>query len=313
VRIGDAGDELIYLRLGDCWYDYMNYYPYGEEITWTGNDTFKFAQLYRDSDSGLDYAVNRYYASGIGRFLTVDPSGGGSRPGSPQGWNRYAYTRGNPVTRRDPSGLDDDDVEMEEDIPMFSIEVDDDWDPEPPLDPCVLAPETCLEPIVLNPVQPTEPTVPAFKCPPQYQAWINAHDKDALAAGLPEANALALTSIESSWGGGTFAKDGNDFFNLETCWADDTPKPAPKYKYQVGWITAGKSSDSCGKGPHHALVATYNSSSDSFKSAAATFANLTVNDPATFAQNAAKDRINAGSDPNFLQMQQTFAKCLGHQ
>src|ERR1039457_4654394 len=45
------------------------YYPYGEEITATSNDTFKFAQLYRDSDSGLDYAVNRYYASSVGRFL----------------------------------------------------------------------------------------------------------------------------------------------------------------------------------------------------------------------------------------------------
>src|SRR5579859_7491090 len=32
---------------------------YGEEITGTANDTFKFAQTYTDSDSGLDYAVNR--------------------------------------------------------------------------------------------------------------------------------------------------------------------------------------------------------------------------------------------------------------
>jgi len=36
------------------------------------NDTFKFAQTYRDSHSGIDYAKNRNYSSSIGRFLTLD-------------------------------------------------------------------------------------------------------------------------------------------------------------------------------------------------------------------------------------------------
>ena len=54
---------------------------------------------------GLDYADQRYYGSGVGRFLTSDPyqaSGGASQPGS---WNRYAYVEADPVNYNDASGL----------------------------------------------------------------------------------------------------------------------------------------------------------------------------------------------------------------
>jgi RHS repeat-associated protein len=82
------------------------YYPYGEEITnGTAKDTFKFAQTYRDSDSGLDYASQRFYASGIGRFLTGDSFDASASTSSPQSWNRYAYVQGDPVNSYDPSGL----------------------------------------------------------------------------------------------------------------------------------------------------------------------------------------------------------------
>jgi RHS repeat-associated protein len=59
------------------------------------------------SNVGLDYADQRYYASTYGRFNSPDPyvaSGGPSDPGS---WNRYSYTRGDPVNRADPRGLED--------------------------------------------------------------------------------------------------------------------------------------------------------------------------------------------------------------
>jgi RHS repeat-associated protein len=82
------------------------YYPYGEEITGTGNDTFKFAQTYRDADSGLDYAMNRYYASGIGRFLKADLKDQSAQPGRPQSWNSYTYAEGDPINYYDPQGLD---------------------------------------------------------------------------------------------------------------------------------------------------------------------------------------------------------------
>ncbi len=89
------------------------YYPYGVEIQQPppANGTDKFATYFRDSETGLDYANNRYHQPGMGRFMSPDPyaaSGGPSEPGS---WNRYAYTRGDPVNRGDPSGLDDQEAQ----------------------------------------------------------------------------------------------------------------------------------------------------------------------------------------------------------
>src|SRR6266404_4600968 len=80
------------------------YYPYGEEITGTANDTFKYAQLFRDSDSGLDYAEQRYYSSSIGRFVNVDPYTGSAASTRPQSWNQYSYVEGDPINATDPTG-----------------------------------------------------------------------------------------------------------------------------------------------------------------------------------------------------------------
>jgi RHS repeat-associated protein len=84
------------------------YFPYGEEQVTTASDTEKFGTYYRDQRTNLDYADQRYYSSVYGRFLTADPykaSGGVSDPAS---WNRYAYTRGDPINRYDPRGLEDE-------------------------------------------------------------------------------------------------------------------------------------------------------------------------------------------------------------
>ena len=83
---------------------WRHYYPFGEEITSTVGDTYKFAQLYRDADTGLDYAMARYHSSTIARFLSVDS--GGTDPANPQLWNRYAYSLNDPINYGDPSGLD---------------------------------------------------------------------------------------------------------------------------------------------------------------------------------------------------------------
>ncbi len=79
------------------------HHPYGEERG-TSSTEYKFATYQREA-SGLDYALNRYYSSVYGRFLSSDPyraSGGPSDPGS---WNRYAYVQGDPVNFNDPTGL----------------------------------------------------------------------------------------------------------------------------------------------------------------------------------------------------------------
>ena len=77
------------------------------EYTQTANDREKYATYTRDSVTGLDYAMNRYYSSVWGRFLSPDPSGGSVRLRNPQTWNRYAYVNGDPVDGNDPFGLDD--------------------------------------------------------------------------------------------------------------------------------------------------------------------------------------------------------------
>ena len=51
-----------------------------------------------------DYADQRYYGVGTGRFGTPDPSTGVSL-GNPASWNKYAYVQGDPVNYYDPEGL----------------------------------------------------------------------------------------------------------------------------------------------------------------------------------------------------------------
>jgi uncharacterized protein RhaS with RHS repeats len=125
------------------------------EYTLTVNDREKYATYTRDN-AGLDYAVNRYYSSQWGRFLSPDPSGwdsintrsrrvrnlriwlrsrGRLRRGSvdlrsPQSWNRYAYVGNDPANHSDPVGLDDadygDDYGGDDSCPVVCF-FGDDW------------------------------------------------------------------------------------------------------------------------------------------------------------------------------------------
>ncbi len=92
-------------RLGTNRAGGARFYPYGDEITSTSNDREKFATYTRDSYTGLDYANQRYFASTYGRFNTADPYAGSAGAGDPSSWNRYSYTKGDPVNRMDRSGL----------------------------------------------------------------------------------------------------------------------------------------------------------------------------------------------------------------
>ena len=55
--------------------EFMSYYPYGEERTSTADNREKFGTYTRDSTT-QDYADQRYYAVGMGRFNSADPSKG---------------------------------------------------------------------------------------------------------------------------------------------------------------------------------------------------------------------------------------------
>jgi RHS repeat-associated protein len=82
-------------------------YPYGtgQAAPPTADDSLDFATYSRDVNSGLEYAINRYYSAGYGRFLTPDAFGGSGKAGNPASWNRYTYSLGDPINSRDPSGL----------------------------------------------------------------------------------------------------------------------------------------------------------------------------------------------------------------
>jgi RHS repeat-associated protein len=81
------------------------YYPYGEERTSTVDGRDKFGTYFRDT-AGQDYADQRYYNGGMGRFWSPDPGGiKTANPTDPGSWNRYAYVGGDPVNYIDPGGL----------------------------------------------------------------------------------------------------------------------------------------------------------------------------------------------------------------
>ena len=61
----------------------------------------------RDNETGLDYFGARYYSAPLGRFTSPDPLMASAQTAEPQSWNRYVYTRNNPLNRIDPTGMAD--------------------------------------------------------------------------------------------------------------------------------------------------------------------------------------------------------------
>jgi RHS repeat-associated protein len=87
--------------------------PYGGGATCGPNPAEElYAGLEQDSESGLDHAMFRQYASAMGRWTTPDPYDGSYNVFDPQSLNRYAYVNSNPLGAADPSGLDDSDCFM---------------------------------------------------------------------------------------------------------------------------------------------------------------------------------------------------------
>ncbi len=92
------------------------FYPWGQEKpSATTNGTEKFTGYFRDSETGLDYAMNRYHNPGTGRFMTPDPSNGSMAATTPLSWNRYSYVLGDPIKFTDSTGLDCDGATLGDD------------------------------------------------------------------------------------------------------------------------------------------------------------------------------------------------------
>jgi RHS repeat-associated protein len=94
-----AGSAVPVDRLGSNVTGGKRYFPYGQEKpSATANNVEKVTGYFRDAETGLDYADQRYHQPGFGRFITPDPIG--------SELNHYAYVGGDPVNFVDPSGHD---------------------------------------------------------------------------------------------------------------------------------------------------------------------------------------------------------------
>lgn len=93
-----------------------DYLPFGEELfAGTGGRALEhgyaadgvrqqFTSKERDTETGLDYFLARYYSNTQGRFTSPDAPFADQQPGDPQSWNLYTYARNNPLRYTDPDG-----------------------------------------------------------------------------------------------------------------------------------------------------------------------------------------------------------------
>jgi RHS repeat-associated protein len=84
--------------------------PYGDGLQTTqGTDTDASHYTGLDQDQpNLEHAGFRELSSAQGRWLRPDPYDGSYELNDPQSFNRYSYTKNNPLSRVDSLGLDDD-------------------------------------------------------------------------------------------------------------------------------------------------------------------------------------------------------------
>jgi|SRR5579883_1578437 len=188
----------------------------------------KFTGYLRDAETGLDYADQRYYQPGMGRFLTADPymanNGGTGDSADPGSWNRYAYVGGDPVNYYDPDGL----VAL---CPIGAISRGTycEWPGDGDLS-WLNAPRPRLGPKPVPNPRPTDggggPTNPQLQ--PQcdrsnyknneYLTFIDAHfeDADKIARQLDAtpAEILGVAIAESGFGAGNIAANYNNFFSV---------------------------------------------------------------------------------------------------
>jgi RHS repeat-associated protein len=104
---GSTEDSLDYRAFGDIVANYGGS-PSDNHYTFTGYESDQ-------SDSSTDYAVFRNLETTMGRFNRPDPYDGSYDPSNPQSLNRYAYALDAPVTLADPSGLDPNCVDGDDD------------------------------------------------------------------------------------------------------------------------------------------------------------------------------------------------------
>src|SRR3989344_2334650 len=87
-----------------------DFHPYGSprvSLNYIGTpEQRKYIGEYYDEGTGLNYLNARYLQSSRGQFLSQDPVFWGKQNlQNPQSMNSYSYAEGNPINKKDPSGL----------------------------------------------------------------------------------------------------------------------------------------------------------------------------------------------------------------
>jgi RHS repeat-associated protein len=99
------GTACLELDEGGSVISYEEYYPFGStsfqsgpSAAETGLKRYRYTGKERDEETGFYYFGARYYASWLGRWTAVDPSG------LSDGLNTYIYVNNNPIRTIDPDG-----------------------------------------------------------------------------------------------------------------------------------------------------------------------------------------------------------------
>lgn len=98
------GSASITNAAGGLCYD-ADFYPFGGELAFTNTcaQSYKFAAMEQDSETGDYHTWFRQYSPTEVRWLSPDPLAG--NVGDPQSFNRYSYADNNPCNLTDPLGL----------------------------------------------------------------------------------------------------------------------------------------------------------------------------------------------------------------
>jgi RHS repeat-associated protein len=106
ANTGTVVSEQIGLPFGTMLASGSTLYGDGSYQLPNNHTSQRFTSYDRSGASGLDYAINRHYNAGQGRFTQVDPLGmEAASLEEPQTLNLYAYCANDPVNHTDPEGL----------------------------------------------------------------------------------------------------------------------------------------------------------------------------------------------------------------
>jgi len=80
----------------------LKYTAFGELRSGTATTDYLYTGQRQETEIGLYFYISRFYDPALGRFISADSIIPGE--GNPQAYDRYSYTRNNPVNRIDPTG-----------------------------------------------------------------------------------------------------------------------------------------------------------------------------------------------------------------